>query len=67
MKYVGPSFFIERCRSYCVAALYKADKLNERSARQVCSHVHLVQAVCRQRNVRQFADFRDVIHFSDGH
>jgi hypothetical protein len=34
----------------------KWDNLQTSSARQVCSHVHLVQAVCRQRKVRQFAD-----------
>jgi len=50
-----------------IAALFKADKLNDRSARQVCSHLHLVHAVCQQRKVRQFADFAEIIHFSDGH
>jgi hypothetical protein len=50
-----------------VAALFKADKLNDQSARQVCSHLHLVHAVYQQRKVRQFADFPEIIHFSDGH
>jgi len=57
-KYVGPS---------CIAALYKADELIVPSARQVCSHVHLVHAVCRQREVRRFPEFPEIIHFSDGH
>ncbi len=62
-KYEGSSF---------VAASFKAEKLNDRSARQVCSHLHLVHAVCQQRKVRQFADwqfadFREIIHFSNGH
>jgi hypothetical protein len=36
----------------------KWDNLQTSSARQVRSHVHLVQAVCRQRKVRQFADLK---------
>jgi hypothetical protein len=34
-----------------VAASFKADKLNDRSARQVCSHLYLVHTVCQQRKV----------------
>jgi hypothetical protein len=47
-----------------VAALYKADKLNDRSARHVCS---LGARGLPRKKVRQFADFREIIHFSDGH
>ncbi len=57
-KDVGPS---------CIAALHKADEINVRSATQVCCHVHMVHAVCRQRKVRRFPDFPENIHFCDGH
>jgi hypothetical protein len=50
-----------------IAALYNADELNGRRARQVCCHVRLVHAVCRQRKVIRFTDFPEIIHFSDGH
>jgi hypothetical protein len=44
-----------------------ADELNGRRTRQVCCHVRLVHAVCRQRKVTRFTDLPEIIHFSDGH
>jgi len=65
--YVDLAYFIRGAGASCVAALYKENELNGQSARKVCSRVHLVHAFCRRRKVRRFGDFRELIHFSDGH
>jgi hypothetical protein len=57
-KDLGPS---------CTRALYNADELNGRRARQVCCHVRTVHAVCAQRKVRGFKDFPEISHLSDAH
>jgi hypothetical protein len=47
--------------------LYTRPMNESGEVRQVHSRVDLVHAVCRRRKVRQFGDFRELIHFSEEH